>query len=80
MEKIQFIVERLNSPPFNMGITTMSEIDSKPSIELLEILSDIVIAIDPDQEFIRKESTEGKVSQILGFLFYQAYLFFVVDI
>ena len=68
MEKIAFIVERLNMPPFNMGLATMTEIDSKNSLELLDILCDIIVKIDPDQESLRKEPAEMRVQTILGFL------------
>ena len=38
MERIAFIVERLNMPPFDKGIATMTEFDSITSIDLLEVL------------------------------------------
>ena len=56
MEKIAFIVERLQMPPFNKTIATMTEIDSKTSIELLELLTEIIIEIDPDQEVLKSEA------------------------
>lgn len=68
MEKIAFIVDRLNMPPFNKGFNTMSEFDSKSSLELLDLLVEIVIAVDPDQENITREPTEFKVRRIMEFL------------
>lgn len=68
MEKLAFIVERLNKPPFSMGIDTMADIDTKSSLQLLSILTDIVIAIDPDQQGLKKEDPEGKVQRIIKFL------------
>lgn len=68
MEKIAFIVERLNAPPFNKEINTMTEFDSKSSLELLEYLCEIITLIDPDQESIHKEATEGKVGRLFQFL------------
>ena len=68
MEKIAFIVERLNMPPFSKGIATMTEIDSKSSMELLDLLCEIVVAIDPDQEQIKREQTDSKVARIMHFL------------
>lgn len=68
MEKISFIVERLNNPPFNKEINTMTEFDSKSSLELLEYLCEIITLIDPEQEGIHKETTEGKVGRLFQFL------------
>jgi intraflagellar transport protein 81 len=68
MEKIAFIVDRLNGEPFNKGFTTMSEFDGKPSLDLLDLLVDVVCAIDPEQESLRKEDTDAKITRILNFL------------
>jgi intraflagellar transport protein 81 len=68
MEKIALIVEKLNGPPFHKGISTMTEFDSKSSLELLDILCQIVVSIDPDQEAIYKEPTEYRVNRIIQFL------------
>lgn len=68
MEKIAFIVERLNAPPFSKGIATMTEVDSRSSAELLDLLSEVIVAIDPDQEPIKKEPAENKVARIFHFL------------
>ena len=68
MEKIAFIVERLQMPPFNKTIATMTEIDSKTAIELLDLLCEIIIEIDPDQEILLRETAEQKITRILHFL------------
>eukprot|EP00607_Mallomonas_marina_P005930 CAMPEP_0182425364 /NCGR_PEP_ID=MMETSP1167-20130531/11775_1 /TAXON_ID=2988 /ORGANISM="Mallomonas Sp, Strain CCMP3275" /LENGTH=679 /DNA_ID=CAMNT_0024606011 /DNA_START=12 /DNA_END=2051 /DNA_ORIENTATION=- len=68
MEKIQFIVERLNQPPFNKGISTLTELDSKSSLELIQILCEIIIEIDPEQEPLNRENTENRVYHVLNFL------------
>jgi intraflagellar transport protein 81 len=68
MEKIAQIVERLNLPPFSKKIATMTELDSKSSLELLEIMCEIVSNIDTEQENIFKEPTEFRVRRIIQFL------------
>lgn len=68
MEKIAFIVDRLNMPPFNKNLPTLTEFDSKSSLELLDLICEIVVAIDPDQESIFKETIENKVRRIIQFL------------
>ena len=68
MEKIALIVERLNGPPFSKGISTMTELDSMSSLELLDIMCEIVTNIDPEQEGIYKEPTEFRVRRIIQFL------------
>jgi intraflagellar transport protein 81 len=67
-ERIAFLVERLNMSPFHKGFSTMSELDSKSSIELLDILCEIVSTIDPDLENIMKENPEERVERVLRFL------------
>ena len=68
MEKIALIVQKLNGPPFHKNIGTMSELDSKTSLELLDIMCEIVCTIDPEQEEIYKEATEPRVRRIIQFL------------
>lgn len=67
-QKIAFIVERLNMAPFNKGLGTMTELDSKSSLELLEIMCEIIANIDPEQESIYREQTEARVQRIIQFL------------
>ena len=68
MDRIQFVVERLNAPPFNKKIATMADLDSKTSLELLDVICEIIVEIDPDQESITREPTEYKVERIIQFL------------
>ncbi len=67
-ERIAYLVERLNMPPFHKGYGTMSEFDSKSSLELLEITCEIISTIDPDLEKINKMPTEQRVKSIIQFL------------
>jgi hypothetical protein len=68
MERISFIVERLNMPPFSKGFATMADFDSKSSIELLDILCEVVVAIDPEQESIQNDPPDFRVQRIIQFL------------
>ena len=68
MEKITFIVERLRQPPFNKSFTSLTELDSCSSLELLDILCEIIIFIDPDQASLSQEPTEYRVQAIMQFL------------
>ena len=68
MERISFIVERLNMPPFSKGYATMADLDSQSSLELLETTCEIVVEIDPDQASIFQEQTENKVHRVIQFL------------
>jgi intraflagellar transport protein 81 len=68
MEKIAFIVDRLNQPPFNKGIATMTELDSKLGSELFDLLMEVMVACDPDQEPIYKEPADFRVRRVIQFL------------
>lgn len=68
MEKIPFIVDRLNQPPFSKGFASLTDLDYKSSLELLEMLCEIVISIDPDQGNLVRETSEFRVQQIFQFL------------
>lgn len=68
MEKISFIVDALNHPPFNKGISTMTELDSKTGGELLDLVCEIVVAVDSEQEGIFKEPLDFRISRIMAFL------------
>jgi hypothetical protein len=65
---ISFIVERLNMPPFNKRLDTMTEFDSMSSLELLELMCEIITAIDPGQKSIHKEANDFRVKRIIQFL------------
>jgi Intraflagellar transport 81 calponin homology domain len=68
MEKIAFIVERLNHAPFNKNIATMTELDSKSSLELLDLLCEIIGRIDKEMENLMVETTEVRIQRIMQFL------------
>lgn len=68
MEKIAFIVDRLNQPPFNKNISTMTELDSKLGSELVDLLCEVIVGADPDQEPIFKEPFDFRVRRIMQFL------------
>lgn len=69
MEKIAFIVDRLNQSPFNKNISTMTELDSKTSLELLDYITDIIVTIDSDQEqLLKDQTTDMKIQKIMQFL------------
>ena len=67
-ERIGFIVDRLNAPPFSKGFGTMSEFDSKSSLDILDMLCEVVAAIDPDMENLVRDTTEVRVRRIIQFL------------
>lgn len=68
MDKISFIVERLNQPPFSKELTTMSDLDSKSSYDLLDICCEIIIAIDSEMSILSNEDVEMKIQRIMSFL------------
>lgn len=68
MEKISFIISKLNLPPFEKNIQTLSEFDAKSSHELFEIILEVAIKIDQDLESIHKDQVENKVTRLLDFL------------
>lgn len=67
-ERIAFIVDKLNAKPFNKGLATMTDLDSKSSLELLDYACEIVVSIDPDQTNLLKEATEIRIQLLLKFL------------
>jgi intraflagellar transport protein 81 len=74
MEKIIFVVERLNHPPFNKGFTTITEVDGKSSSELLQLVCEIIIQIDPDMITLNNETIENKIQRIIQFLMVMKYI------
>ena len=67
-ERIAFLVERLNMSPFHKGFSTMSELDSKSSLDLLDLTCEVVSTIDPDLETIMKDTLEVRVQRLVHFL------------
>ena len=68
MEKIAFIVDRLNAPPFSKGYSTMAEFDNINGFDLFNILCSIIVEIDAEQEAIYKEPSEFQIQRIIHFL------------
>eukprot|EP01038_Epipyxis_sp_PR26KG_P004215 gene4215-5990_t len=68
MEKISLIVDKLNGPPFNKKIFTLTEFDGKSSMELLEYTCEAIVAIDPEQDSVFGETTDNRIQRILQFL------------
>lgn len=68
MEQISFIVDRLNAPPFSKGYNTLTEVDAKSSLELLDLICEVITNIDKDQENIVTDQIENRVGRIVQFL------------
>jgi intraflagellar transport protein 81 len=68
MEMIGACVARLNQPPFSKGYASMSELDGKRPLELLDILCEVIGEINPDERSILQEATDMRVERIIGFL------------
>ena len=68
MDKIVFVVDRLNHPPFNKGFATITEVYCKTSGELLQLICEIIIFIDSDMENLNNETIENKIQRIIQFL------------
>jgi len=67
MDQIALIVNRLNMPPFNKGFGSMSELDGMSSLEMLDILCEVVGAIT-DEKNILQDATEQRIERIMVFL------------
>jgi intraflagellar transport protein 81 len=68
MDKISFIVDRLNQPPFSKELLTMSDLDSKSPYDLLDITCEVIIFIDSEMSILEKEDYEMKIQRIMSFL------------
>ena len=68
MESISFIFDRLNQPPFNKNYASMSEFDSKSSLQMMDILCEIVGKINPELSFIMGEASDIRIENIVRFL------------
>jgi intraflagellar transport protein 81 len=70
MDRIAFIVDRLNMPPFVKNYATMTEIDSKSAMELLDLSCEIIVAVDKDYDTMlsQEPNAEGRLSRIISFL------------
>eukprot|EP00804_Cyclotella_cryptica_P017906 CCRYP_001277-RA/>CCRYP_001277-RA protein AED:0.02 eAED:0.02 QI:30/1/1/1/1/1/3/119/640 len=49
MEDLQFIVQRLNAPPFNITVRAV-DFEQKTPDELLKVISDVVASLDPPKD------------------------------
>lgn len=68
MEKIVFIVDRLNLSPFSKGYSTLAEFDGLSSYDLYNLALSIIVKIDSEQEPIYKEPSEFQIPRIINFL------------
>lgn len=69
VKDIEFIVEKLNAPPFEKGLTLVT-FDSKSPKELLSIVNDVMVYLDPKTHpaSLRDENIEVTMNRMLGFL------------
>lgn len=69
MSELRFIVDRLNKPPFEMGLS-MVALDEKTNFELIELLNDILAKLDAKTHGIdlRQETDEVRVYRWVDFL------------
>lgn len=68
MDEIQFIVARLNEPPFEKGLTLV-DFDEKTSTELLQLLVDVLGVLDNELRCdVRNAIKQDLVTKLLAFL------------
>lgn len=69
MSELRFIVDRLNKPPFQLGLS-MVALDEKTNFELIELLNDILKKLDPKTHGVdaRNETDEVRVYRWVEFL------------
>lgn len=66
--EIQFIVDRLNEPPFSMQLT-MVAFDEKSPFELLEIVNELMANLSEQHRTdLRDETPEATATRMLDFL------------
>ena len=67
MSEIQFIVDRLNEPPFSMQLTLVA-FDEKSPFELLEIVNSIMAHLSSEHRIdLRDETPEGTATRMMEF-------------
>jgi len=67
MSEIQFIVDRLNEPPFQMQLTLVA-FDEKSPFELLEIVNSIMAHLSSEHRIdLRDETPEGTATRMMEF-------------
>ncbi|ETO61871.1 hypothetical protein F444_20161 [Phytophthora nicotianae P1976] len=70
MSELQLIVENLNKGPFRLGLTLVA-FDEKSNFELLQILHEVFVEIDPTRHSgvdLRAEADEVRAQRYLEFL------------
>ncbi|ETK73470.1 hypothetical protein F441_20023 [Phytophthora nicotianae CJ01A1] len=70
MSELQLIVENLNKEPFRLGLTLVA-FDEKSNFELLQILHEVFVEIDPTRHSgvdLRAEADEVRAQRYLEFL------------
>ena len=68
MSAQQFIVDRLNEPPFGMRLTLVA-FDEKSPFELLEIVNAIMAQLSTDHQIdLRDETPDATAQRMLDFL------------
>ena len=66
--EVQFIVDRLNEPPFNMKLTRVA-FDEKSPFELLEIVNAIMAQLSTEHQIdLRDETPDGTANRMTDFL------------
>lgn len=68
MERLPFIVDRLKQPPFEHRIATLAEFDGKSGMELLDIVTEILAAIDSEYGDLARDNVENRIYRIVHFL------------
>eukprot|EP00639_Heterosigma_akashiwo_P025865 CAMPEP_0194706812 /NCGR_PEP_ID=MMETSP0295-20121207/29781_1 /TAXON_ID=39354 /ORGANISM="Heterosigma akashiwo, Strain CCMP2393" /LENGTH=649 /DNA_ID=CAMNT_0039602819 /DNA_START=182 /DNA_END=2132 /DNA_ORIENTATION=- len=68
MEEIQFIVSKLNEPPFSLNMQLV-DFDEKSPLELLQILNDVFSEMDSQMKMdVRDEPEEARANRMMMFL------------
>mmetsp|Transcript_51921 Transcript_51921/g.86312 ORF Transcript_51921/g.86312 Transcript_51921/m.86312 type:complete len:680 (+) Transcript_51921:62-2101(+) len=68
MSEIQLIVDKLNEPPFQQGLTLVT-FDEKSPAELLQLANDVFAILDPKQaRDLRDEQPDQTVARMFEFL------------
>ena len=68
MAELRFIVDSLNSEPFNQRLTLVS-LDEKPAIQLLQIVNDVFTHLDSIHlRDLRDENSDQTANRMMTFL------------
>lgn len=67
-QELQFIVDRMNEPPFQMNLT-MVAFDEKSPFELLEVVNEVMAQLSSQHRTdLRDETPEATATRMLDFL------------